>query len=123
MRALPYAERERSDRLRSLPRFAHCQALAAASRATTFLSQPEITLSAVTATVESERCAACLVCVRACPYDIPRINEEGVSEIDVALCHGCGICASECPAKAIHLNWYEDDQILSKVDSLLEGVL
>jgi heterodisulfide reductase subunit A-like polyferredoxin len=99
------------------------QALAAASRATTFLSQAEITLSAVTARVDPEKCAACLVCVRACPYGVPRINEEGASEIDEALCHGCGICAAECPAKAIELNWYEDDQIISKVDALLEGVL
>jgi heterodisulfide reductase subunit A-like polyferredoxin len=99
------------------------QSLAAASRAATFLSQTEIVLSAVTATVDQDRCAACLVCVRACPYDVPRINEEGVSEIDEALCYGCGICAGECPAKAIELNWYEDDQIISKVDALLEGVL
>jgi heterodisulfide reductase subunit A-like polyferredoxin len=99
------------------------QAMAAASRATTFLSQTEITLSAVTARVEAEKCAACLVCVRSCPYGVPRINNEGVSEIDEAMCHGCGICAAECPAKAIELNWYEDEQLLSKVDALLEGVL
>ena len=99
------------------------QALAAASRASTFLSQDEITISAVTARVDPTKCAACLICVRACPYGVPRINEDGVSEIDEALCHGCGICAAECPAKAIQLNWYEDEQILSKVDALLEGVL
>ena len=99
------------------------QAYAAASRATTFLSQSEITLSAVTARVDGEKCAACLICVRSCPYEVPRINEEGYSEINEALCHGCGVCASECPAKAIHLNWYEDDQVMAKVDSLLEGVL
>jgi heterodisulfide reductase subunit A-like polyferredoxin len=99
------------------------QALAAASRATTFLSQDSLTLSAVTARVNGDMCASCLICVRSCPYGVPRINSEGVSEIDMALCHGCGICASECPAKAIELNWYEDDQLLSKVDALLEGVL
>jgi heterodisulfide reductase subunit A-like polyferredoxin len=99
------------------------QALAAASRATTFLSQPDLTLSAVTAQVNADLCASCLICVRSCPYQVPRINEDGVSEIDVALCHGCGVCAAECPAKAIELNWYEDVQILSKVDALLEGVL
>jgi len=99
------------------------QALAAASRATTFLSQPELTLSAVTAQVNADQCASCLICVRSCPYHVPRINEDGVSEIDIALCHGCGVCAAECPAKAIELNWYEDVQILSKVDALLEGVL
>jgi heterodisulfide reductase subunit A-like polyferredoxin len=99
------------------------QALAASSRAATFLSQDEITLSVVTAEVDQEHCASCLVCVRSCPYDVPRINEEGVSEIDEAMCHGCGVCAAECPAKIIQLNWYEDDQIISKVDALLEGVL
>jgi len=99
------------------------QAMAAASRAATFLSQSEITLSVVTATVDQERCAACLVCVHSCPYGVPKINRDGVSEIDPALCHGCGICAAECPAKAIELNWYEDDQVMSKVDALLEGVL
>ena len=99
------------------------QALAATSRATTFLSQEQLTLSAVTARVEQDRCAACLICVRSCPYQVPRINDEGVSEIDMALCHGCGICASECPAKAIELSWYEDDQIVSKIDALLEGVM
>ncbi len=99
------------------------QALAAASRATTFLSQPDLTLSAVTAQVNADLCASCLICVRSCPYQVPRINQDGVSEIDVALCHGCGVCAAECPAKAIELNWYEDVQILSKVDALLEGVM
>jgi heterodisulfide reductase subunit A len=99
------------------------QALAAASRATTFLSKTDLTLSAVTAQVDADLCASCLICVRSCPYQVPRINEDGVSEIDVALCHGCGVCAAECPAKAIELNWYEDVQILSKVDALLEGVL
>ena len=99
------------------------QAQAAASRATTFLSSPYLTLSAVTARVDTDRCAACLVCVRSCAYDVPRINADGVSEIDEALCHGCGACVAECPAKAIELNWYEDNQILSKVDALLEGVL
>ena len=99
------------------------QAMAASSRAATFLSQSEITLSVVTAKVDQERCASCLICVRACPYGVPRINKEGVSEIDDALCRGCGICAAECPAKAIELSWYEDDQVMSKVDALLEGVL
>ena len=99
------------------------QALAAASRATTFLSQKQLTLSAVTARVNPDLCAACLVCVRSCPYSVPKINADGVSEIDEALCQGCGICAAECPAKVIELNWYEDDQLLCKIDALMEGSL
>ncbi len=99
------------------------QAYAAASRAITYLSQEYLTLSAVTAKVKQELCASCLVCVRSCPYGVPKINAEGVSAIDEALCQGCGVCASECPAKAIELSWYEDNQIVSKIDALLEGVL
>ncbi len=99
------------------------QAFAAASRAATFLAQPNLTLSAVTAKVDPDKCAACLICVRTCPYGVPRINEEGVSEIDDALCQGCGACAAECPAKAIELCWYEDEQLLTKVDALLEDIL
>ncbi len=99
------------------------QAMAAASRATTFISQEHLTLSSVTAEVMQENCAACLVCVRSCPYNVPVINEMGVSYIDPALCQGCGVCAAECPAKTIKLNWYEDNQLLSKVEALLEGVI
>ena len=99
------------------------QAHAVVSRAATFLSRSSITLSAVTARVDEEKCAACLVCLKSCPHDVPRINENGVSQIDEALCHGCGICAAECPAKAIELSWYEDEQIMAKIDALLEGVV
>ncbi len=99
------------------------QAMAAASRATTYLSQEYLTLSSVVAEVDQAHCASCLVCVRSCPYHVPVINEMGVSYIDPALCQGCGVCASECPAKTIKLNWYEDDSLLSKVESLLEGVI
>jgi 2-oxoacid:acceptor oxidoreductase delta subunit (pyruvate/2-ketoisovalerate family) len=87
------------------------------------LSKQYLTLSGVKARVDQDKCAACLICVRVCPYEVPRINEEGVSEIDKALCQGCGICASECPAKAIELNWFEDLQITSEIDALLEEVL
>ncbi len=99
------------------------QAMAASARAGAFLSQENLALSVVTSKVDQEHCAACLVCVRSCPWGIPRINEDGVSEIDPALCRGCGICAAECPAKVIQLTLYEDELVMSKVEALLEGVL
>jgi heterodisulfide reductase subunit A2 len=96
------------------------QAQAAASRVQTLLARGEINLGAAVARVDASRCAACLVCVRACPYGVPFINADGDSEIDPALCHGCGICAAECPAKAIQLQQFDDDQILAKLEGLLE---
>jgi len=50
------------------------QANAAASRAVTFLSQTELTLSAVTATVQGELCAACLVGAKPGPMGYPKTN-------------------------------------------------
>lgn len=99
------------------------QAQATVGRALTLLAKDVINLGAAVARVDSKKCAACLICVRACPFDIPFINADGYSEIDPAKCHGCGICAADCPAKAIQLMQYEDDQIMAKVDGLLEGML
>lgn len=100
---------------------AHAQA--AAGRALSLLSKDVINLGAAVAKVDTNKCAACLICVRACPFDVPFINADGYSEIDPAKCHGCGTCAADCPAKAIQLMQYEDDQIMAKVDGLLEGLL
>jgi heterodisulfide reductase subunit A-like polyferredoxin len=98
------------------------QAQAAASRATTFLAKPEIKLSAITAKVDTEHCVKCLTCVRSCPFQVPVFNsDEGVIEIDEAICHGCGICAGVCPREAIGLSFYEDEQIICKIDALLAG--
>jgi heterodisulfide reductase subunit A-like polyferredoxin len=98
------------------------QALAAASRASSFLASAAVTIGGAVARVDQSRCAACLVCVTSCPASVPRINDRNVSEINEALCLGCGICAAECPAQAIQLGHHEDDQINSQVGALLEGV-
>jgi heterodisulfide reductase subunit A len=98
------------------------QAQAVAGRVQALLAQDTINLGAVVAHVESEKCATCLACVRACPYNVPFINEDRHSEIDPAKCHGCGICAAECPAKAIQLSRFEDEPILAKLEGLLERI-
>jgi heterodisulfide reductase subunit A len=97
------------------------QANAAAARASTLLSKERITVSGIVARVDGEKCAACLTCVRVCPYEVPVINAKGEAEIDVAKCHGCGCCAAECPAKAIELGHYRDDQLLAKCEALALG--
>jgi heterodisulfide reductase subunit A-like polyferredoxin len=44
----------------------------------------------------------------------------GAAYIEPAACHGCGICAGECPAKAITLAAYSDAQVMAKVQVLFE---
>ncbi|MBW1678659.1 MAG: CoB--CoM heterodisulfide reductase iron-sulfur subunit A family protein [Deltaproteobacteria bacterium] len=96
------------------------QATAAVSRACTLLSHDTVMVGGIVARVEEEKCAACLTCVRVCPYNVPFINEEGVAQIDVARCQGCGSCAAECPGKAIQLQHFKDDQIMTKTKALFK---
>jgi heterodisulfide reductase subunit A len=95
------------------------QAQATAARAVRILSADVMEISGVVSVVDPDKCAACLTCVRTCPYDVPVINEDGVAEIETAMCHGCGICTSECPAKAIQLMHYKDAQVIAKTRALL----
>ena len=94
------------------------QALGAAARAATILSHATMDRSGIVSQVDPARCAGCLTCVRLCPYDVPRIGEDGVAQIEPASCQGCGLCASACPRKAIRTAHYRDEQIASKIDVL-----
>lgn len=99
------------------------QASAAAGRSATILSKDYLQVGGVVATVDEDKCAACLTCVRVCPYEVPVIGPEGVAEIEMAKCQGCGTCAAECPAKAIQLQNYEDEQIITACEGLLLEVI
>jgi heterodisulfide reductase subunit A-like polyferredoxin len=98
------------------------QARGAAARAATILSKKELLIGGMISVVDKERCAACLTCVRECPYDVPVITEEGVAWIEPASCQGCGICASACPRKAIDLQNYKDSQVISKCEVLFDTI-
>jgi heterodisulfide reductase subunit A-like polyferredoxin len=96
------------------------QAQAAAARAGTLLALDSVSLSAITAKVITEYCVKCLTCVRSCPFGVPQFNtDEKVIEINEALCQGCGVCTAVCPRQTINLSFYEDEQIMCKIDALL----
>jgi heterodisulfide reductase subunit A len=97
------------------------QGEAAAARAMNVISREFIEVGGVVAHVDPDRCAACLTCVRNCPYDAIFINDEGLAEVNMAKCHSCGICTGECPAKAIVLRNFEDQQIIPMVDVFVRG--
>jgi len=82
------------------------------------------------AVVDPVKCTACLTCVRICPFGAVRINPAligagdivGAAEVAAAACQGCGLCAAECPAKAIQLQHFTDDQVLAKQEALFEAM-
>ena len=90
------------------------------AKAIEIISKDVMEISGIVSVVDPDKCAVCLTCVRVCPYDVPTINAEGVAEIEAAMCHGCGICASECPAKAIQLMHYKDEQIIANTKALFD---
>ena len=95
------------------------QAYAAAGRAAAILAKPALKAGGVVAEVDQDKCAACLTCVRICPYEVPTIDPVAKKAvIEAAACQGCGVCVSECPAKAIVLHHYTDAQIFAKEEAL-----
>ena len=99
------------------------QGYAAAGRAAGILAKPTLKAGGVVAEVDEEKCAACLTCVRICPYEVPIIDmETKKARIEAAACQGCGVCVSECPVKAITLHHYTDAQIFAKEEALFMEV-
>ena len=94
------------------------QAKGAAARAATVISKKQMFIPGTVSVVDQDHCAACLTCVRLCPYGVPEVGEDGVAYIEPAACQGCGVCASVCPRKAIALQHYKDGQVISKVEVL-----
>ncbi len=99
------------------------QAYAAAGRAAAILAKPALKAGGVVAEVDQEKCAACLTCVRICPYEVPIIEADTKkAKIEAAACQGCGVCVSECPVKAITLHHYTDAQVFAKEEALFMEV-
>jgi len=68
------------------------------------------------AKVDTDKCIACLTCVRVCPYEVPGL-ERGTANVPVEQCQACGLCATECPAKAINMTLTSDEEMLKEIKS------
>ncbi|MFH1538183.1 MAG: FAD-dependent oxidoreductase [bacterium] len=99
------------------------QAKAAAARAMTILSNSFIEASGMVAHVNQEICAACLTCLRVCPFGVPFANEMNRAEINGVECRGCGCCAAACPAKAIEVEHFRDEQITVAEDAIIMSAI
>ena len=53
--------------------------------------------------LDKEKCTNCLTCWVYCPEGSIETEDSKVTGIDLYHCKGCGICASECPKKAISM--------------------
>lgn len=96
------------------------QAYGAAGRAAVLLSQETVTASGSVCEVDENKCISCGACISVCTYgaiefyDTPKGKKARVIPV---LCKGDGLCNSKCPADAIFLKHYTDEEILHQIDA------
>lgn len=95
------------------------RALAAASRAATILSKPQLEIAGHVASVNPVFCVACGTCVQLCPYGAPVIGEGRKAAVQGVKCAGCGSCVACCPRRAITLRREESGTVTAMLDQLM----
>jgi len=96
------------------------QGYAAASRASTILSHPQLEVEGATSSLpeyNKSLCTGCEVCISVCPYKAISKNEDDEIVITQVLCKGCGLCGATCTNHAIVIRHFTDDQIMAQIDA------
>jgi heterodisulfide reductase subunit A len=96
------------------------QGAAAAARVLTLISQGEVAIEPIRATIDEERCSGCRICNDLCPYNaIDFISDLDVSRVNPALCKGCGTCVAACPSQVITGQHYTFESVMSQIEGVL----
>ncbi len=97
------------------------QASAAAARAGILMAKGKVTVEAITPIIDEEKCKACELCAKVCPYNAIIIDKDRKRvEVIEAACAGCGTCAAECAFGALTQGHFTDDQINAQIDAITE---
>jgi heterodisulfide reductase subunit A-like polyferredoxin/coenzyme F420-reducing hydrogenase delta subunit len=85
---------------------------AASTQIAELLEKKQMDLPVESAQVDEDKCVFCLTCHRVCPHDAIRPDQSAkVVRIANEACQACGICAAECPARAIQLFNFSDSEM------------
>lgn len=95
------------------------QAQAAAVRAVTVLTQPEMKVGGVVAEINLAKCSGCGLCVEVCPYSAIKLGEDGKAQVNTALCKGCGTCAASCRSDAPCLLGFTNAGLFAQIGAAL----
>jgi len=95
------------------------QAYGAAGRAITILNKESVTASGAICEVDESACESCGACISVCNYGAIEFHETQKGKkamVNPILCKGDGLCNTVCPAKAISLKHFTDDEIFCQID-------
>ncbi len=102
------------------------QAEAAASKVISFLSKDRVVSENLTATVLTERCDGCALCLDVCKEQALSLCEfvrdgqvKQMAEIDESVCTGCGACTAVCPKDAVGIPGYMPCEIKVQIEALM----
>jgi len=96
------------------------QGAAAAARVQGMITQGEVLIEPIVASIDEAECSGCKICNNMCPYNAIEFDDEkGVSRVIAALCKGCGTCVAACPAGAITGAHFNNEQIFAEIDGIL----
>ncbi len=96
------------------------QAYGAAGRAITILNKESVTASGAICEVDENACESCGACISVCNYGAIEFYETEKGKkamVNPILCKGDGLCNTVCPARAISLKHFTDDEIFCQIDA------
>jgi heterodisulfide reductase subunit A len=96
------------------------QAYGAAGRVVTILNKDSVTASGAICEVDESACESCGACISVCDYGAIEFYETEKGKkamVNPILCKGDGLCNTVCPARAISLKHYTDDEIFCQIDA------
>jgi len=103
------------------------QAAGAAARALTVITREYLEGEATISEVDPFKCRGCGRCEKVCPFSAATVQEvePGVFKcvINPSVCKGCGVCAVTCCNGAITVRNFTNEQILAKIEALLQGAI
>lgn len=92
-------------------------ASAAAAKAITIVTKPELKLNPAVAIIDSSLCNNDKKCMTVCPVGaIEKLDEKPI--VNEALCIGCGACTAVCPNEAIQIKTLKTNQIKEMIVAL-----
>jgi heterodisulfide reductase subunit A len=86
------------------------------------MAKGKVSVEAITPIYDAEKCKACGLCVKVCPYNAITLDKEKKTiNVVEAACGGCGTCAAECTFGALTQSHFTDEQIFAEIDAATDN--